>query len=140
MRTETILNAMEKAKDHPCYYYATPVEHKRRARQYRTFRERILSLDGNAPKRYSMLDDELACHPFHCPKCGSHLTSLFLCGECNIRYVEWANLWGENQRLRRIIEKIKSGMTEEIPYGYQEGWGYLLPNKILSELEEMEGW
>jgi len=42
----------------------------------------------------SQLDDSLAGHNLHCPKCAAHLTSLGLCPTCGIRYafapiVEW---------------------------------------------------
>ena len=30
--------------------------------------------------------DRLTGHRFHCPECGSHLTSLLLCPECGDRY------------------------------------------------------
>lgn len=36
-----------------------------------------------------MLDDNLTGHNKYCPKCDSHLTSLYLCPECGVRYDEW---------------------------------------------------
>lgn len=35
----------------------------------------------------NQLDDSLAGHSIHCPKCNAHLTSLLLCPECGDRYV-----------------------------------------------------
>jgi hypothetical protein len=31
---------------------------------------------------------ELSGHPYHCPNCNEHLTSLGLCPKCGIRFVE----------------------------------------------------
>jgi len=39
---------------------------------------------GIAPD--SQLDDALAGHNLHCPKCAAHLTSLGLCPTCGVRY------------------------------------------------------
>jgi hypothetical protein len=50
------------------------------------------------------MSDNIYGHNFHCPKCATHLTSLFLCGECGIRYDEWFAAWQENQRLREALE------------------------------------
>ena len=42
----------------------------------------------------SMLDEELSGHKYHCPKCNSHLTSLYLCGDCGVRY-DWVVAFDE---------------------------------------------
>jgi hypothetical protein len=53
----------------------------------------------------SQLDDALASHDLHCPKCAAHLTSLGLCPTCGIRYAfapeEIERLYADNDRLRQ---------------------------------------
>jgi tRNA(Ile2) C34 agmatinyltransferase TiaS len=51
-----------------------------------------------------MLDDKLAGHNKHCPKCDNHLTSLYLCPECGVRYDEW---YKADQRIAELEEKLK---------------------------------
>jgi len=52
------------------------------------------------------MSDNIYGHNFHCPKCATHLTSLFLCGECGIRYDEWFAAWQENQRLKGLLAEL----------------------------------
>jgi hypothetical protein len=101
-----------------------------------------LKAENNMPKKYSMLNDELAGHPFHCPKCGSHLTSLFLCGECNVRYVDWANIWAENQRLleayyhyKNEYERLRKALEEiaNPPMAINWMWFVMVANNALEK-------
>ena len=60
------------------------------------------------------MSDNIYGHNFHCPKRATHLTSLFLCGECGIRYDEWFASWQENQRLRELLNQQLAEKDNEI--------------------------
>jgi hypothetical protein len=70
-----------------------------------------------------MLDDTLAGHSLHCPKCGFHLTSLLLCPECGIRFDGRCPI-----RVRMMIyEPPHDGFEDwdgNIETGWKEVWGH----------------
>jgi hypothetical protein len=42
----------------------------------------------------SMLDEEISYHKYHCGKCNGHLTSLYFCPSCGIRW-QWVAAFDE---------------------------------------------
>ena len=59
----------------------------------------------------SQLDDSLAGHSIHCPKCNTHLTSLLLCPECGDWYelmlsTDVGNLLAQRERLEQIRKSL----------------------------------
>lgn len=42
----------------------------------------------------SMLDEILTGHQYHCPNCNTHLTSLYFCGDCGVRW-DWVVAFDE---------------------------------------------
>ena len=57
-----------------------------------------------------MLDYQLTKHNATCKKCGAHLTSLFLCPKCGVRY-EWSYILGNE------IERIAKRDGVKLPDG-----------------------
>jgi len=57
MRLEIILNAMARSSN--MFYYGYPKHHKKRSRQYRAFRDRILRMDAEKDAVIKMLREKI---------------------------------------------------------------------------------
>lgn len=55
----------------------------------------------------SMLDEEISYHKYHCGKCNGHLTSLYFCPSCGIRWW-WVVMFDEAVEQMRAADEWDS--------------------------------
>lgn len=58
----------------------------------------------------SALDASLTGHFWHCPGCDRHLTSLFLCPECGVRYEQP----GQEEYYQALARLLADRMPERV--------------------------
>ena len=66
----------------------------------------------------SMLDETLSGHKYHCPHCNTHLTSLYLCCDCGVRY-DWVVAFDE--AVEHTLAPDVAGVCRKVNHFYVEG-------------------